>query len=256
MKKGSSQGLLFCEETGETKKRVNTEQQRKRGKEMHITENYLKKTKSIRPGGSYRKTSVTIHSTGNPNSTAKNERAWLDNPTNNRDASWHYVVGESEIIQAIPDTEEAWHCGKGEGNRLSIGIEIAESGDRKKTVENAAWLTASKLKEHGLTVRDIKKHFDWTGKNCPRILIDKAYGRDGIDWEWFLDRVHYYMEGGNSKEEGDTMEKPDKWKVACEEFMREKGLLNSTHEADEKIDMGTLGAIFKNLFDKYEITKK
>ena len=60
----------------------------------------LRKGHRLRPGGAYPKTTITIHSTANANSTALNERAWLDNPTNNRYASWHYCVDESGVVQA------------------------------------------------------------------------------------------------------------------------------------------------------------
>ena len=39
--------------------------------------------------------------------------------------------------------------GTGRGNRKSIGIEICESGDRQKTLQNAAELVAKLLKERG-----------------------------------------------------------------------------------------------------------
>jgi len=44
---------------------------------------------------------ITIHSTGNPTSTARNERAWLTNPNNNVTASWHIVVDEKEAIEDL-----------------------------------------------------------------------------------------------------------------------------------------------------------
>ena len=150
----------------------------------------------LRPGGSFRKTSVTIHSTGNPMSTAENERKWLDNPANTRDAAWHYIAGEGIVIQAVPDVEEAWHCGMKTGNAKSIGIEMIESGSRPKVIETCAEFTADMLKKHGLSVKDVKKHFDWTGKNCPRILIDAQYIKNGMDWDYFMGRVEYYMSEG------------------------------------------------------------
>ena len=109
---------------------------------MEIIQDFLNKDHRCRPGGNYDKLLITIHSTGNPYSTARGERNWLDNPTNTREASWHYVVDETEVIQAIPDNEEAWHCGDTNGNRLSLGIEICESGDRLKTLKNAAVFAA------------------------------------------------------------------------------------------------------------------
>lgn len=167
---------------------------------MNLIQNLLKYEHRCRPKGFFMKESITIHSTGNERSTALNERAWLDNPTNDRDASWHYVVGENEIIQAIPDVEAAWHCGNTKGNQTSIGIEIIESGNRKLVLENAAEFVALKLKEHNLSIQDIKKHYDWTNKNCPRILIDNSFIKSKMDWEYFINIVNYYLERKEEKE--------------------------------------------------------
>jgi N-acetylmuramoyl-L-alanine amidase len=116
---------------------------------------------------------ITIHSTGNPQSTAKNERGWLTNPSNTRQASFHIVVDEREAIECIPLNEVAWHAGDGRngtGNRKTISIEICESGNREKTLQNAIELTAKLLYERGWGVDKLRRHFDWSGKNCPRIL--------------------------------------------------------------------------------------
>lgn len=78
---------------------------------------------------------LTIHSTGNENSVAKGERAWLTNTANTRTASFHLVVDENNAIECLPFNEMAWHAGdgaNGTGNSKSIGLEICESGDRKK----------------------------------------------------------------------------------------------------------------------------
>ena len=148
----------------------------------------------LRPAGNYKKTSITMHSTGNPDSTPYGERAWLDNSTNKRYAAWHFVVGEGVVIQAIPENEEAWHCGDSFGNKHSLGIEIIESGDRLKVLQTAAEFTANLLRSYGFGVDKLKRHYDWTGKNCPRILIDKNYIKNGLNWAWFVETVKSYLE--------------------------------------------------------------
>lgn len=160
-----------------------------------LKKDILKAGHRCRTGRKYIKNSITIHSTGNSSSVAAGERAWLDNSSNNRDASWHYVVGNGMVIQAIPDDEEAWHCGATEGNRHSIGIEICESGDRKAVLKTAAEFVADLLKKYGWGTDKLKKHYDWTGKDCPRILIDKAYVTGGMNWDWFIKTVKEFMEG-------------------------------------------------------------
>lgn len=116
-------------------------------------------------------TSITIHSTGNPLSTARNERDNLARVDNTRHASFHLVVDDKEAIECIPLDEAAWHAGDGyygEGNRTSISIEICESGDRAKTLDNAARVVAKIMAEQNIT--KMVRHFDWTGKICPRIM--------------------------------------------------------------------------------------
>ncbi len=158
-----------------------------------LKKDILKIGHSKRPGGIYKKTSITIHSTGNEKSTAANERVWLDNPSNTRDASWHYVVGAGEVIQAIPENEEAWHSGTSEGNRYSIGIEIIESGNREKVLETAAEFVADLLKKYGWGFDKVKKHYDWTGKDCPRILINKNFVKNNMNWNYFTEGIEEYM---------------------------------------------------------------
>ncbi|WP_434756741.1 N-acetylmuramoyl-L-alanine amidase [Paenibacillus amylolyticus] len=121
-------------------------------------------------------TTITIHNTGNEKSSAANERAWLTNPSNARQASFHIVVDEREVVECIPLNENAWHSGDGSGassgNRTSIGIEICESGNYAKTLDNAAGLVASMLKERGWGVDRLRRHYDWSGKICPRLMYD------------------------------------------------------------------------------------
>lgn len=160
-----------------------------------LKKDFLDVGHECRPGGSNTKNTITIHSTANPKSTAQNERKWLDNPTNTRIASWHYVVGEGEVIQAIPDGETAYHCGNSTGNVYSLGIEIVESGDRSLVLLTAAEFVADKLKELKLTPDALRQHFNWSGKNCPRILRDKTYIQGNMDWEWFVKVVKMFYNG-------------------------------------------------------------
>jgi len=126
--------------------------------------------KDKRPGIKIVPEYITIHSTGNPKSTAENERNWLVNPDNNRVASWHIVVDEKEIIEAIPLNELAYHSGSKEGNNKSIAIEICESGNRQKTLDNTAKLVTKILIEKNWGIDKLRRHFDWSGKNCPSIF--------------------------------------------------------------------------------------
>lgn len=146
-----------------------------------------------RPGIAMDPDYITIHSTGNLKSTAQNERDWLVNISNTRNASWHIVVDENAAIEAIPTFEIAWHAGDGKfgtGNRKSISIEICESGNRLKTLENAAKLSAKLLYEKGWGIERLKRHYDWNSKLCPRIFADNGW--EG--WHRFKNMVSYELE--------------------------------------------------------------
>lgn len=172
----------------------------------------------FRPGINMTPTTITIHSTGNPKSSAKNERAWLSNPANDRIASWHVCVDENEAYEAIPLSEVAFHAGNAAGNSTSIGIEICESGDRKNTVDNAVKLVAQMLNERSWGVAKLKRHYDWIGKNCPRIMNE-----DGkwTGWHEFKKAVE--------KELKPMADKPSDWAKEAWEWAIKQGITDGTN---------------------------
>lgn len=136
-----------------------------------------------RPGYKLQAEYVTIHTTANLDSTARNERNWLTNPVNDRQASYHRVVDQTQCIECLPLNEAGFHAGDGrygDGNRKSVGLEICESGNRELTLLCGAVEAARLLHETGLTPDKLRKHQDWSGKHCPRAILD------GHGWEWFV----------------------------------------------------------------------
>lgn len=134
-----------------------------------------------RPGVKRRIKSIVVHNTANPSSTAQNERDYLVNPTNTSSTSFHIVVDENEVIEAIPVNEIAFHAGSNQGNREGIGIEICESGNYEAAEENAVWLIAYLMKTYDIPLSQVKTHQDCSGKACPRLILNH--------WGHFLDRV-------------------------------------------------------------------
>ena len=199
-----------------------------------IRKDFLDMSSRLRCGGNYEKTSITIHSTANEKSTAENERAWLDNINNKRNASWHYVIDEKSIIQALPDEEEAWHCGNTEGNRHSLSIEMCESGDRKAMADRAAAFVAEKLCEHSIEKENIKQHFEWNQKNCPRILRDRKYVKNNIDWQYFVETVEKILESDDEVIYNRVEEVPEWGKKTINKLI-EKGYLAGDEKGNLKI---------------------
>lgn len=91
-----------------------------------------------------------------------------------------------------------WHAGdgSGEGNKASIGVEIAQSTNdnvviRDASIENGARLAARLLKRFNFGVDRLRKHQDWSGKNCPHDIL----GRFG--WTRFVNLVQQKMNSGD-----------------------------------------------------------
>lgn len=156
-----------------------------------------------RPGIKLEPSSITIHNTENPSSTANNERRWLTNLSNSRTASYHIVIDEHEAIEVLPLNEVAWHAGDGSkaeaGNRSSIGIEICESGNYELTLKHAVELVAHMLYERKWGVNRLKRHYDWSRKNCPRLM-----NQDGkwTGWTQFVVRVQDALKALNDAATG------------------------------------------------------
>ena len=159
---------------------------------MQIIKKFIPISKSKRPGRPLNLKKITIHSTGNSKSTARNERGWLSNPSNTRSASWHYVVDENTVIQAIPNNEVAYHSGTSAGNNTSIGIEMCETGNRDKVIQNTIELVVHLIRSNNLTEKDVVRHFDWSGKNCPRTLNYNNWQ----GWTEFKTLLALEMKGG------------------------------------------------------------
>ena len=199
----------------------------------------------IRPGKKLNLQYITIHSTGNPTSTALNERGWLTNPTNTRIASWHIAVDEKMAVEAIPLDEIAYHAGNREGNNKSIGVEICESGDRVKTLKNAAELTAKLLHEKNWGIDRLKRHYDWSGKNCPRILNYNNW--EG--WTKFKADVAKELEqlkGGNI-----MPNTPSAWAKDAWEWARKGKYLDGSRPRDP-VTREELAIVIKKVVDRIE----
>jgi N-acetylmuramoyl-L-alanine amidase CwlA len=146
---------------------------------------------STRPGVKMDPKYITIHETDNENAGANAEaHARLQENGNSRQASWHYQVDDTKIIQSVPDNEHVWAAGDGQGpgNLTSIHIEICvnKGGDFKKAVKNAAELTKYLMKKHSIGLSHVVQHNKWSGKDCPNHL---RAGDWGVKWSDFTSQL-------------------------------------------------------------------
>ena len=137
----------------------------------------------IRPANPMKARYITIHETANTarGANAENHAKYLYKQATEgtfRTASWHFTVDDKQIYQHLPTNENGWHAGDGDGsgNRESIGIEISvnQDGDYNKALENAKRLAGYLMNKEGISADHIYRHQQWSGKNCPDILISRG----------------------------------------------------------------------------------
>ena len=213
---------------------------------MQIKQQIIPKSrKTQRPGIAMIPQFITIHSTGNPSSTAQNEADYVCK-NSVRQASFHFVCDEKQVIQVIPTNEIAWHAGdggSGTGNRKSIAIEICESGNRKAAVDNAVQLTKQLIDEFKIQPGNVFQHHHWSGKNCPRILRDNKYIKDRIDWKYFTAKIREEEEEMTQEQFNDMMENylasraqkaPHDWSAADRKWAEENGIIQGDPDGDKR----------------------
>lgn len=121
---------------------------------------------------------IVVHWVGNANSSALANRNYFENLKNTHRtyASSHYIIGlNGEIIRCIPENEVAFHAGSHSMNRKSIGIENCHPDwDGKfndNTYNSLVELCADICKRYNLSINDIIRHYDVTGKDCPHYYV-------------------------------------------------------------------------------------
>ena len=128
---------------------------------------------------------IAVHYVGNPNTTAKQNRDFYANPKS--EVSSHFVIGmDGEIIQCIPLDEKS--SATNERNRDTISIEVCHPDDTGKFTEKSyaslVKLTSWLCTEFNLGENNIIRHFDVTGKECPRYFVQHEDA-----WETFVSDV-------------------------------------------------------------------
>lgn len=122
---------------------------------------------------------IVVHWVGNAGSSAIGNRNYFNSlATSHRTyASSHYIIGlEGEIIRCIPEDEVAFHSGSWKMNRKSIGIEDCHPDWNGKfndrTYASLVELCADICRRYNLTADNIIRHYDVTGKNCPKYYVE------------------------------------------------------------------------------------
>ena len=120
---------------------------------------------------------IVIHYTANPGSTAQNNRDYFEGLKDSHETkvSSHFVVGiEGEIIQCIPSSEIAYASNSRNSDTLSIECcHTDETGKfTEATYTSLVRLTGWLCYRFNLTSQDVIRHYDVTGKICPKYFVD------------------------------------------------------------------------------------
>lgn len=132
---------------------------------------------------------IVVHYTANPGSSAQANRNYFENLKDSQDrkASSHFVIGiDGEIIQCIPTKEIAY--ASNERNTDTLSVECCHPDDTGEFTEDTygslVRLTAWLCKRFSLEKEDVIRHYDVTGKDCPRYYV----GNEDA-WEQFREDV-------------------------------------------------------------------
>ena len=154
----------------------------------YVEKDYLTVNEWSRPGTELEEINgVVIHYVGNPGTTAHANRNYFESLSSGKEgiyASSHFIVGlEGEVIQCVPLTEIAYASNTRNGDTVSVEVcHPDETGEFSpvtydRTVELTAWLCrAFELDPE----TDVIRHYDVTGKECPRYYVEHPEAWDGF----------------------------------------------------------------------------
>ena len=192
---------------------------------------------------------LVIHFTANDGDSAKNNADYFAREAPG--ASAHFFVDEREIWQSVQEKDIAWHCGT-RGmyfhpycrNANSLGVELCSRKRGEKyyftpeTVKNAQQFVRSLMKRYGIPTENVVRHYDVTGKWCPRPWMgddtNTYYGTSGNEqWKKFKERLSGEELDMNIEEArkqltscADTGDTPSEWARDAAEFCKRKGIFN------------------------------
>ena len=137
---------------------------------------------------------IVVHYTANPGTTAQQNRSYFEGLAESKitKASSHFIIGLSgEIIQCIPLDEIAY--ASNERNADTVSIECCIDNDAGKftqeTYDALVELTAWLIGQYDLEIDDVIRHYDVTGKNCPKYFVEHENA-----WVDFKSDVETYID--------------------------------------------------------------
>ena len=130
---------------------------------------------------------LVMHYTSNDGDSDTSNGKYFQQPLNPV-ASAHFFVDDDSITISVPEDYVAFHCGAYHythpfcRNYNSIGIEMCDAKRdgrvmaTEKTIDNAADLAAMLCEKYNIPTDHIIRHYDVTGKLCPKYWVDDPDG--------------------------------------------------------------------------------
>lgn len=124
---------------------------------------------------------VVIHYVGNPDTTAQNNRDYFNKWDTK--VSSHFVVGlNGEIIQCVPLYEKS--AASNNRNKDTISIEVCHPDEtgifNDETYDSVVKLVSWICNEFSLDESDVIRHYDITGKICPKYYVENEDAWDTL----------------------------------------------------------------------------
>lgn len=137
---------------------------------------------------------IAIHYVGNAGTTASQNRSYFEGlkDTQITQASSHFIVGlEGEIIQCIPLNEMSYCTNERNVDTISIEVCHPDAGGQftEVTYQSVVRLTAWLCQKFSLPIDSVIRHYDVTGKVCPKYYVEHPQA-----WDTLKADIQSYMD--------------------------------------------------------------
>ena len=134
---------------------------------------------------------VVIHYTGNPGTTAEQNRSYFAGLALSHEtyASSQFLIDmDGSVIQCVPVNEIAYCSSQRNADTLSIEVCHPDESGRftEETQASLTRLVQWACDTYGLARDQILRHYDVTGKECPRYFVDHPDA-----WGNFFRRIEF-----------------------------------------------------------------
>lgn len=93
--------------------------------------------------------------------------------------SFHYMVGARAVVKMLEDDWRGWHVGDKatkditNSNSIAVTMFVRDNNDIGRVIKNTVALINMLRDIYDIPVKNVKRHYDVTGKACPEMLLDK-----------------------------------------------------------------------------------